>query len=231
MRCFQFWFNTFFIRDNYLCFTKREIDDAHKDSTHQKFFSNLQVELFFSCEDQVDALKQISHWETASPPGGTLVNADQQRRRYEASVQDQNVANLGSDRRQRSHELSELSLKTSAVPAQETRARPAGGSTIASSCPEDAVTAAMPSSLEGWLAKKRGMRWQLRHFVLQPQMGWLKYYSDDNATRQMVGLERTSTQVTRGTRGILLKDIDIASIQVLYAVLCDTTVHGSEAHR
>jgi hypothetical protein len=62
-------------------------------------------------------------------------------------------------------------------------------------------------------------------------MGWLKYYSDDNATRQMVGLERTSTQVTRGTRGILLKDIGIASIQVLYAVLCDTTVHGSEAHR
>jgi hypothetical protein len=47
----------------------------------------------------------------------------------------------------------------------------------------------------------------------------------------MVGLERTSTQVTRGTRGILLKDIGIASIQVLYAVLCDTTVHGSEAHR
>lgn len=45
---FLFWFNTYFVEDDYLCLSKPELDKACKDKSHKLYDEDFRVELYFN---------------------------------------------------------------------------------------------------------------------------------------------------------------------------------------
>ena len=53
---------------------------------------------------------------------------------------------------------------------------------------------AISRSLSGWLGIKNGEKWDLRHFVLSPAEGVLKYYTANNSRQTQLGRPRVQTE-------------------------------------
>lgn len=201
-KLFHFWFNTVFVRDNYLCLTKMEIDGPHTDTKDEKWFGDLRVELFFAAGEAEDWRTSVRGWEAAAASGGRS-GAGASEAAVSPPVSPLQAVQAERRRltRERSHKW-----QTQPVEASQTVVSGVTGAGLTGGAVELPV-------LDGWIGKKHGKRWNLRHFVLQPKLGVINYYDDENQQREATGRKRAPTKMTQGTRGILLQDIEFASIQ------------------